>query len=91
MNRDTSGGAVHGLGKRGTGVGIADHGRAGDSRQDDPATAGTGSPREGYNKPVFPSFLLPCSFAYDVFFISSACSGVWFSIELHNSLNENMV
>lgn len=32
MNRDTFGGAVHGLGKRGTGGGIADHGRAGDIR-----------------------------------------------------------
>jgi len=30
MNCDTFGGAVHGLGKRGTGVDIADHGRAGD-------------------------------------------------------------
>ncbi len=30
MNRDSSAGAVHGLGKRGTGVDIADHGRAGD-------------------------------------------------------------
>jgi len=30
MNRDSSAGAVHGLGKRGTGVGIANHGRAGD-------------------------------------------------------------
>ena len=39
MNRDTFGGAVHGLVKRGTGVGIADHGRAGDSRQDDPPQA----------------------------------------------------
>jgi len=28
MNRDTSGGAVHGLGKRGTGVDIANHGCA---------------------------------------------------------------
>jgi len=25
MNRDTSGGAVHGLGKRGTGVSMVDH------------------------------------------------------------------
>jgi len=40
MNRDTSGGAVHGLEKRGTGVGIADHGRAGDSRQDDSFAGG---------------------------------------------------
>ena len=40
MNRDTSGGAVHGLGKRGTGIGIADHGRAGDSRQDDSFAGG---------------------------------------------------
>ena len=40
MNRDTFGGAVHGLGKRGTGVGIADHGRAGDSRQDDSSAGG---------------------------------------------------
>jgi hypothetical protein len=30
MNRDTSGGAVHGLGKRGTGVSMADHGCAGE-------------------------------------------------------------
>jgi len=29
MNRDSSAGAVHGLGKRGTSVGIANHGRAG--------------------------------------------------------------
>jgi len=28
MKRDTSGGALHGLGKRGTSVGIANHGRA---------------------------------------------------------------
>ena len=30
MNRDTYGGAVHGLGKRGTGVRMADHGCAGE-------------------------------------------------------------
>jgi len=40
MNRDTFGGAVHGLGKRGTTVGIVDHGRAGDSRQDDSFAGG---------------------------------------------------
>ena len=40
MNRDTSGGAVHGLGKRGTGVDMAQDGRAGDSRQDDNVTNG---------------------------------------------------
>ena len=40
MNRDSSAGAVHGLGKRGMSVGIANHGRAGDSRQDDNVTSG---------------------------------------------------
>jgi len=35
MNRDSSAGAVHGLGKRGRTVGMTDHGCAGDSRQDD--------------------------------------------------------
>ncbi len=40
MNRDTFGGAVHGLGKRGTDVGIVDHCRAGDSWQDDSFAGG---------------------------------------------------
>jgi len=40
MNRDTYGGAVHGLGKRGRNVGTVNHGCAGDSRQDDNVTNG---------------------------------------------------
>jgi len=40
MNRDSSAGAVHGLGKRGRNVDIVDHGRAGDSRQDDSFAGG---------------------------------------------------
>ena len=48
MNCDTFGGAVHGLGKRGTGVDIADHGRAGDEPEPlaDVGT-GMGEPRSG--------------------------------------------
>jgi hypothetical protein len=40
MNRDSSAGAVHGPGTRGTSVGIVNHGRAGDSRQDDSSAGG---------------------------------------------------
>ncbi len=40
MNRDTFGGAVHGLGKRARSVDIVNHGCAGDSRQDDSFAGG---------------------------------------------------
>jgi hypothetical protein len=45
MNRDSFAGAVHGLGKRGRCVGIANHGRAGEpvSRQDHNVTDGRSS------------------------------------------------